>query len=103
MLVLSALLSIKTVAPSVDVDPLAGGLSLVAAVGLTAWLVAERRTPRHPAPVDPDPSVWTMPPLETLARPGLSPRQRVLLAVLRVYLLVAAGALVVRVVQMIAS
>ncbi|GLZ52974.1 NRAMP family divalent metal transporter [Actinomycetospora sp. NBRC 106378] len=74
-----------------------GGLALL--VGLVALVVGLRR-PRTPRPAAPERTSWRMPPLALLTRPELSRGRRVGLTVLRGYLVVAVGMVVVRIVQL---
>lgn len=80
------------------------GLTAVAGIGLA---LAQRLRPtttarRQPTSADDhaDRSGWRMPPLALLTRPGLSRGRRIGLSVLRGYLVLAAGMVVVRIVQL---
>jgi hypothetical protein len=83
---------------------LVAGTALAVIAGL-AMLVGRRV---HPAPADTAPPplarslrpVWRMPPLALLTRPPLSTGRRLGLTVLRGYLVIAAGMVIVRVAQL---
>ena len=47
--------------------------------------------------------IWTMPPIETLPPPARSPARTIALVVLRGYLLLAAAAVLIKVMQLIAA
>ena len=101
MLGLSALLTLTTLFPRIDVAvagvavavTLLAGLAL-AAVGGGASRVRFAGTPWERL-------TWTMPQLETLPRPAVSRTRTVGLIVLRAYLVVAAAGVVFKVVEMI--
>ncbi|MBV9141564.1 MAG: divalent metal cation transporter [Pseudonocardiales bacterium] len=83
---------------------LAIGVALAVLAGLV--LLVGHRLHRAPASADPPPldrrlrATWRMPPLALLTRPPLSTGRRLGLTVLRGYLVIAAGMVVVRVVQL---
>jgi len=101
LLVLSGVLTFTTILPNVRVVPI-----LIAFAGATATtllllgvLTLWRRTPN---PDHPDASarrIWSMPPLDTLARPVRSRGRGIGLVVLRVYLTLAALALLAAVIR----
>ena len=82
------------------------GVGTALAVAAGAFLAARhRRRPGDPGPAAAavDPKVranWRMPPLALLTRPQLSTGRRLGLTVLRGYLIIAVGMVVVRVVQL---
>ena len=78
---------------------LGGGTLLFAVGGVITWMFYRPSA----APIRPESSVrhlWRMPPLETLAPSRMGVSQRVWMAVLRVYLVVAVLMVVVRIVQL---
>jgi Mn2+/Fe2+ NRAMP family transporter len=103
LLVLSALLTTTTLLPHVDVRAVAVGLGVALAIGLAVVGVVVRRrghaqrfggTARECA-------TWTMPPLETIARPVGSRGRTIGLVVLRLYLTLAAVLLVVKALRLV--
>jgi NRAMP (natural resistance-associated macrophage protein)-like metal ion transporter len=103
LLVLSALLTLTTLLPGVDVTAAAISLAaaLAAVLAVLALASALRRHGVEQFPGTPwERSTWTMPRLETLAPPALSRARTLGLVVLRVYLAIAALLLVVKVVQL---
>jgi Mn2+/Fe2+ NRAMP family transporter len=76
---------------------LAGG-SVLGLLGAAAWLATRRSA--APAPTDPvGRASWRMPPLAELRPAHLTPLARIWMAVLRGYLVVAAGLVLLRIVQ----
>jgi Mn2+/Fe2+ NRAMP family transporter len=104
LVVLSGTITITTVFPAADATPVAAGLGGVLAAVLLGLGVAVRVSPRRAAAPDCETPwearTWTMPSLESLDRPALSPGRTVGLVVLRVYLTVAAAMVVVRAVEL---
>jgi NRAMP (natural resistance-associated macrophage protein)-like metal ion transporter len=107
LVMLSIVLTAAVVFPDITstaiLTILGGGSGLAVLAG--TYLVVRRR--RHaeqietPAAVDPQlRAIWRMPPLALLTRPQLSAGRRLGLAVLRGYLVLAAGMVIVRVVQL---
>jgi Mn2+/Fe2+ NRAMP family transporter len=104
MLVLSLVLVISTVFPSVDVTSLLVVLSLVAgailaAAGARAW-VSLRRTPPPPAISREERENWRMPALAFLERPTWSLGRRVAIWALSGYLVLSIMLLAVKAVQL---
>jgi Mn2+/Fe2+ NRAMP family transporter len=103
LLVLSALLTLTTLLPHVDVRVIASLLIALLVSVLVACAVASGRRRRTAEPVAWTPwerVSWTMPPLESLAPPATSRTRTVALVTLRIYLTVAAVLLVVHVVRL---
>ena len=104
LLELSALLTLTTLFPRLDLPATTAALTLTLALALALLAPAVLRRPADARPFPGTPwerTTWTMPPLETLARPGLSRARMVGLAVLRAYLLVAAVLLVVKALELV--
>jgi Mn2+/Fe2+ NRAMP family transporter len=102
LLVLSALLTLTTLLPSVDVTTVALALSAALATVLVflAATGGRRRQGKEPFAGTPwERATWTMPPLETLSPPPLSRARTLGLTVLRIYLAIAVLLLVVKVVR----
>ena len=108
LVLLSIILTISTLFPSVDVTKLAiGGSAAVAAV-LLAMGVAALRARRGSVAVtvleDTEPGVpreqWTMPPAALLSRPEWSPRLRAAMLALGGYMVLATILLIVKTVQL---
>jgi hypothetical protein len=104
LVVLSGTITITTVFPAVGAAEVAAGLGAVLTVVLLGLAVAARVSPERAAAPDCETPwearTWTMPSLESLDRPALSPGRTVGLVVLRVYLTVAAAMVVVRAVEL---
>jgi len=103
LLELSALLTLTTLFPQLDVAATAAGLTVALAIALALiGLPARRRRSERPrfAGTPWERETWTMPPLERLARPALSRTRTLGLLVLRLYLVVAAVLLVVKAVEL---
>jgi Mn2+/Fe2+ NRAMP family transporter len=99
-LVISGLLVVATLFPHLAIGWPAIAASTAAAAALGAagcWL-----TGRRPGAAEawPDPSRWTMPPIDSLPPPSPSAARTLGLVVLRCYLLLAAAAVIVKVVQL---
>jgi NRAMP (natural resistance-associated macrophage protein)-like metal ion transporter len=98
LLVLSGLLIAATLLPGVDVGALALWLAAVLGVvlaGLAVFTLGRRRPPKQRYGTPWEQATWTMPPLESLSVPLLTPWRKLGLAVLRVYLSIALILLVV--------
>jgi hypothetical protein len=98
LLVLSGLLIVATLLPGVDVGALALWLAAVLGVvlaGLAVFTLGRRRPPKQRYGTPWEQATWTMPPLESLSVPLLTPWRKLGLAVLRVYLSIALILLVV--------
>jgi Mn2+/Fe2+ NRAMP family transporter len=106
LLVLSALLTLTTLLPGVAVERVAlalvGSLTAVLA-GLAVTSLRHGGTRERFRGTPWERATWTMPPLETLARPPLSRGRTMGLAVLRIYLAIAALLLIVKAVQLALS
>jgi Mn2+/Fe2+ NRAMP family transporter len=104
LLMLSAILTVTTVFPSVDVAFLSLGLGVVLAVALivfgTVWLWRRSPPPGGRDRLREDRDGWTMPPLALLDRPAWSPMRSVAVGGLRVYLVIAVLLLAVKSVQL---
>jgi Mn2+/Fe2+ NRAMP family transporter len=103
LLVLSALLTITTLLPGVDVASVAIGLAVALAVvlALLGALTLLGRGSREPDFGTPrERAIWTMPPLETLSPPRFTPARTIGLAILRLYLIFAALLLIVKTVEL---
>jgi NRAMP (natural resistance-associated macrophage protein)-like metal ion transporter len=105
LLVLSLVLVVTTIYPSVDVTVLAVALGAVLVVGFAAAgsKGLTRRRARRPEPsrdVLERRQTWRMPPLALLERPEWSPGRRIAMYALRGYLVVAAALLLVRAIQL---
>jgi NRAMP (natural resistance-associated macrophage protein)-like metal ion transporter len=104
LLVLSALLTLTTLLPDVQVRSFAVGSAVALAFGLVflAVMNARRRSDAktHFSGTPWERATWTMPPLETLPPPLPSRARTVGLTVLRLYLTVAAILLVIKVVRL---
>jgi Mn2+/Fe2+ NRAMP family transporter len=100
LLVLSALLTLTTLFPRVDVAPVAGVFAGVLAAALVLLITTQRR--RRPFIRLGDDAweraTWTMPPIESLAPPVSSRSRTIGLVVLRLYLSGGAVLVVVKVV-----
>jgi Mn2+/Fe2+ NRAMP family transporter len=102
LVVLSALLVMTTLFPSAPVGTLAFGLGVAAAACAAAMLPGARRSwARAGAAAYAERSSWTMPALETLARPVPSRARTVCLTVMRAYLLLAGVVIVIKAVRLI--
>ncbi len=103
LLVLSLILVISTLEPSIDVTTLFVGLmaAMLAGLAVGGAALAWRRRPAGP-PVGPrsERGTWRMPPLALLQRPRWSIGRRMGMWALRGYLLVAALLLVVKAVRL---
>ena len=97
LVVLSTLLTITTIFPSVDITTLCLGLFGSLAVMLIAVGTMSRRRPPVAASAR---QHWTMPPLEKLPPPPSSRIRRLTLIALRCQLLLAAALLLAKVVQL---
>ena len=105
LLVLSALLTLSTLFPHLDVGPVAGVLVGVfaATLALLGATLGRGRTWRRVGESSWERATWTMPTIETLAPPLASRARTIGLIVLRAYLLVAAVLVAIKLVQLIAG
>jgi Mn2+/Fe2+ NRAMP family transporter len=105
LLVLSGLLTITTLFPRAQTGgPLTAILVTSAGVlGVLFGLRLPSQAPAAPRGVFPGKPIWTMPPIETLPPPARSPARTIALVILRAYLLLAAAAVLIKVVQLIAA
>ncbi|WP_433801272.1 NRAMP family divalent metal transporter [Actinomycetospora sp. CA-084318] len=106
LVLLSVVLTAAVVFPDITAGAiltiLGAGGGLAVLVGVVALVVGLRR-PGPAAPPAGDRSTWRMPPLALLTRPELSRGRRLGLTVLRGYLVIAVGMVVVRIVQLAVS
>ena len=102
LLVLSMLLTATTLLPGLDVQAVAIVLRLCSrrSSSLLAAMAAREGTTPEFAGTPRERATWTMPPLETLARPGASRARTIGLVVLRGYLLIAVALLAVKAVEL---
>lgn len=106
LLVLSALLTMTIVAPSIDVRAVALGLGVALAAGLATLGGMSRQHRGHGLPFQGtrwERLTWTMPALETIAPPLPSRARTIGLTVLRGYLTIAVLLLVVKTIQLSAG
>ncbi|NML31454.1 NRAMP family divalent metal transporter [Paraburkholderia antibiotica] len=103
-IILTASVIYPDIAGSTIIEVLAGG-TLLAVVGYAASLAIRKR--RGDVPAEPPPryskdarNTWRMPPLDELPPPQLTLAKRIWMGVLRGYLLLAIGLVIVKVVQM---
>jgi Mn2+/Fe2+ NRAMP family transporter len=102
---LSVILTASVLYPGIGggvmIGILAGGILAAAAVWLLAGGIQPRRRERLSPRIDrPQRNRWRMPPLETLPKRPLTTLDRIWLIVLRAYLFVAAGLVLVRIVTL---
>jgi NRAMP (natural resistance-associated macrophage protein)-like metal ion transporter len=101
LMLLSLILTLTTLLPSVNVSTLAtvGGVVLVVVL-LVSGAVALRARPKGVIPAKDAAEIpkerWTMPPAALLSRPRISPRRRAALIALGVYMVVALVMLIVK-------
>ena len=104
MLVLSAILVVSTVVPSIDVTTLLvvlGSIAFAVLLAGGAWSWARSRGAQPPPPMSREErSNWRMPALALLERPTWSPARRAALAALSGYLVIAIVLLAVKAVQL---
>lgn len=104
LVVLSGTITITTVFPAADASVVAAGLGATLAAVLLGLAVAARASPRRASVPDCETPwegrTWTMPSLDRLERPALTPGRTVGLVVLRIYLTLAATMVVVRAVEL---
>jgi NRAMP (natural resistance-associated macrophage protein)-like metal ion transporter len=102
LLVLSALLTVTTLAPQLDMRLLAATLAgaLVAVLALLGTLTLRGGRPERFGGTRWERLRWSMPPLDRLAAPSRSRARAVALTVLRVYVTVAGALLVLRVIEL---
>jgi Mn2+/Fe2+ NRAMP family transporter len=100
LIMLSVILTAAVLFPGLGAGMIAAVFGGGAVLGLAAWGLVQRRKPRT-APIDrTGRSSWRMPPLAELPAPSLSVSERVWLALLRGYLVLAAGLVLVRIVRL---
>ncbi|HKB54117.1 MAG TPA: NRAMP family divalent metal transporter [Ramlibacter sp.] len=104
LVMLSVILTLSVLFPSMTEAHLpailVGGCGLAAVLGLALKLRAPREAAAVAAPpAAADRMFWRMPPLDQLPPARLSPAHRVWMGVLRAYLVIAAGMLVVKIVH----
>jgi NRAMP (natural resistance-associated macrophage protein)-like metal ion transporter len=103
LLMLSAILTVTTLFPGVDVPVLTMilGAVLVVALGVmaVAW-VRRRSVPEDMSALRRQRRTWTMPPLSLIERPDMSPMRRVAMTALSGYLVLAILLLLVKSVQL---
>jgi hypothetical protein len=107
LVMLSIVLTAAVVFPSITSTAILTILGVGTGLAVLAGVYLVLRRGRLPEPTDTtapvDPQVrasWRMPPLALLTRPKLSTGRRLGLTVLRGYLIIAAGMVIVRVVQL---
>jgi hypothetical protein len=108
LVMLSIVLTASVVFPGITSSAILAIFAVGTGLALLAGLFLAVHRRRHPRAVtigaaSPDPSLratWRMPPLALLARPTLSTGRRLGLMMLRGYLVVAVGMVIVRVVQL---
>jgi len=109
LVMLSIILTASVLFPEMDerwiLGILIGGSVLAFAVtALTKLYGASVHKPRFAVTArQPDPTTWRMPPLEELPPARLSPLSRIWMIVLRGYLVIAGGLVLVRIVQLAMS
>ena len=110
LVMLSVILTASVLFPAIGGAEIAvvlvGGtvIAVVAAVVLRRYERCRRTKSKDDVPVVPSERVtWRMPPLEDLALPRLTLLNRVWLAVLRGYLVIAAGLVLVRIAQLVTA
>jgi Mn2+/Fe2+ NRAMP family transporter len=104
LLVLSIILVISTLFPSVNVGQLAAALFALMTIALASaggWMLLHRASrPAARAPSDEERRSWTMPPLALLGRPEWSAGRKAGMLALRGYLVIAVLLLVVKAIQL---
>mgnify|MGYP001555969114 FL=1 len=109
LVMLSVILTASVLYPDITgnqiLSVLVGGciLSVAATVGMWLWQRDPGTTPTAPAAPLPERASWRMPPLSELPRTELTLLNRAFLTVLRGYLLIAGGLVLVRIGQLIAG
>jgi Mn2+/Fe2+ NRAMP family transporter len=103
LLMLSVILVVSTIVPSVDVPRLFIVLSIVVVIGLAATITVNVRSQRR-APPDPredeDRDTWRMPSLALLTRPDKSRTRLIALCTVRGYAIIAMALLLVKAVEL---
>ncbi len=103
LLMLSVILVVSTIVPSVNVPQLFIVLSIVVVIGLAITFVFNMRAQRE-VPFDPreneDRDTWRMPPIALLTRPVKSRTRLVLLCTVRGYAIIAMALLLVKAIQL---
>jgi Mn2+/Fe2+ NRAMP family transporter len=107
LVMLSIVLTAAVLFPNITSTAILTILGAGTALTMLAGICLAVRRHRHPEEAETLPSMdpqlragWRMPPLALLTRPGLSTSRRLGLAVLRGYLVIAVGMVIVRVVQL---
>lgn len=102
LVVLSMILAVATFFPNVNVQVLSMVLASVLSAGLvSAGFISYRKRPSfQPACSEEDRHGWRMPPLDRLSKAVWSPTQKMAMATLRGYLVIAVILLVVKIVQL---
>ncbi len=102
LVLLSLLLTVTTVFPSLPIGPFSAGVALLG-VAVLVWVAVASRRSRQGAAANPEGrssrTGWRMPPLAELAPPSWSPVQRWTLLTMRGYLVVAVVLLAVKIGQ----
>jgi Mn2+/Fe2+ NRAMP family transporter len=103
LLMLSVILVVSTIVPSINVPELFIVLSIVVGIGLVTTFIFNVRAQRR-SPVDPredeDRETWRMPSLALLTRPEKSRTRLVMLCTVRGYAIIAMALLLVKAVQL---
>jgi len=104
LVILSLVLTVTAVFPSVPVGPLVGGLSALAVIGLVPLWLSSRTTqakdPERARLTREEREEWRMPPLATLPPPVWSSRRKLGMLVMRAYLILAMAMLGVKIVEL---
>jgi NRAMP (natural resistance-associated macrophage protein)-like metal ion transporter len=101
LVLLSIILTASVVVPDLGERAIAAILAGGSAVGLGVWLVARLMQARSPEVIDrTGRETWRMPPLDDLAPAVRSRSERIWMGVLRLYLAVAGGLILVRIVYL---
>jgi hypothetical protein len=108
MVMLSVVLTASVLYPAITGQQILAFLGVSSAVALVvalsvAVLKRRRGIPAAEAIDRSQQSTWRMPPLDQLPGGGLTPIKRVWMGVLRAYLLIAAGLVLVRIAQLVSS
>jgi NRAMP (natural resistance-associated macrophage protein)-like metal ion transporter len=108
MVMLSIVLTASVLYPAITGEQILAFLIVSSVMALVVALVAAVMKRRHgiavQEPIDRSlRSIWRMPPLDQLPTGGLTPIKRVWMGVLRTYLLIAAGLVLVRIVRLVSS
>jgi NRAMP (natural resistance-associated macrophage protein)-like metal ion transporter len=82
---------------------LAGGSGIALLAGIAAWIRRPARATDAAAIDESQRATWHMPPLETLKPGKFSPMRRLWMGILRGYLLIAAGLVIARIVELVGA